>query len=89
MQETQQEPWVQYLGGEDPLEKEMQPTSVFLPRKSMDRETWRATYSPWILKKVRHNLATKQTTYIYVYSYYICNYKLHMCFTIVQSNINT
>ena len=43
MQETLQEPWVQYLGGEDPLEKEMQPTSVFLPRKSMDRETWRAT----------------------------------------------
>ena len=28
-----QEMWVQSLGQEDPLEKEMQPTSVFLPVK--------------------------------------------------------
>ena len=34
MQETQ----VQSLGREDPLEKEVQPTPVFLPGKSMDRE---------------------------------------------------
>ena len=33
MQETQ-ETWVQSLGQEDPLEKEWQPTSVFLPGKS-------------------------------------------------------
>ena len=30
MQETQ-EKRIQSLGGEDPLEKEMQPTAVFLP----------------------------------------------------------
>ena len=29
-----QESWVQSLGWEDPLEEEMQPTLVFLPRKS-------------------------------------------------------
>ena len=28
-----QETWVQPLGWEDPLEKEMQPTLVFLPEK--------------------------------------------------------
>ena len=33
MRETQ-ETWVQSLGQEDPLEKEWQPTSVFLPGKS-------------------------------------------------------
>ena len=30
---TMQETWVQSLGGEDPQEKEMQPTPVFLPGK--------------------------------------------------------
>ena len=28
-----QETWVRFLGQEDPLEKEMQPTPVFLPEK--------------------------------------------------------
>ena len=42
MQETR----VQSLGGEDPLEKEWQPTPVFFPGKS---HRWRslAGYSPW------------------------------------------
>ena len=31
---AKQEMWVQSLGQEDPLEKEMQPTPVFLPGKS-------------------------------------------------------
>ena len=29
-----QEIWVQFLGWEDPLEKEMEPTAVFLPGES-------------------------------------------------------
>ena len=41
-----QETWIQFLGREDPLEKEMQPTPVFLPGKS---HGWRSLtgYSPW------------------------------------------
>ena len=41
---------VQSLGQEDPLEKEMQPTPVFLPGKS---HGWRtlAGYSPWGCKE--------------------------------------
>ena len=47
MQETQ----VQSLGQEDPLEKEWQPTPVFLPRKS---HGWRslAGYIPWGRKEL-------------------------------------
>ena len=39
VQETQ----VWSLGQEDPLEKEVQPSPVFLPREPMDRGAWRAT----------------------------------------------
>ena len=35
--------WVQSLGWEDPLEKEMATTQVFLPGKSMGSGAWRAT----------------------------------------------
>ena len=35
-----QETWVQYLGWEDPLEKGMATTPVFLPGESMDRGAW-------------------------------------------------
>ena len=39
-----QEPWVQYLGREDPLEKEMAPHSSILSlENSMDRGAWWAT----------------------------------------------
>ena len=44
-------------GQEDHLEKEMQPTPVFLPGKSLDREAWQAKSQNW----VRHDLGTKQT----------------------------
>ena len=53
MQETQ----VQFLGQEDPLEKEMA-TPVFLPGKSHEQRSL-AGYSPWDPKRVRHDLATK------------------------------
>ena len=35
-----QETWVQFLSWEDPLEKEMGLSPVFLPRKSMERGAW-------------------------------------------------
>jgi len=42
MQETQ----VQFLGGKDPLEKEMATCSVFLPVESHEQRSL-ADYSPW------------------------------------------
>ena len=50
MQETQ----VQFLGWEDHLEKEMQPT----PNSCLGHPM--AGYSPWGHKRVRHDLVTKQ-----------------------------
>ena len=46
-----QETWVQSLGQEYPLEKEMQPTPVFLPGKSCG---WRSLvgYSSWDCKEL-------------------------------------
>ena len=53
-----QDIWVQSLGQEDPLEKEMANHSSILawevPQKSL------VGYSPWGPKRVKHNLATKQ-----------------------------
>ena len=53
-----QDIWVQSLGQEDPLEKEMANHSSILawevPQKSL------VGYSPWGTKRVKHNLATKQ-----------------------------
>ena len=51
----------QSLGWEDPLEKEMPPTPVFLPGKSHGQRSL-VGYSPWGRKGVGHNLATKQQT---------------------------
>ena len=57
------ETWVQSLGWEDPLEKEMKPTSVFLPGES---HGWKSLvgYSPWGHKELNttepltHSLST-------------------------------
>ena len=49
-------------GQEDPLEKEMQPTPVFLPGKSHGQRSL-AGYSPWCCKRVGHDLLTKQQTH--------------------------
>ena len=48
---TMRETWVQSLGGEDLLEKEMQPTPVFLPGKSHGGRSL-VGYSPWGLKEL-------------------------------------
>ena len=53
MQETQ----VQSLGREDPFEKEMATTLVFLPEKSHGQKSL-VGYSPWG-HRVRYNLAIK------------------------------
>ena len=55
MQETP----VLSLGGDDPLEKEMQPTPVLLPGKFHAQRSL-AGYSPWSHKRVGQELATKQ-----------------------------
>ena len=56
---AKQETWVQSLGWEEPLEKEMAATPVFLPEKSHE---WRRLvgYSPWGRKRLWHDLVTKQ-----------------------------
>ena len=56
---TKKETRVRSLGQEDPLEKESQPTPVFLPGKS-HRQRSLAGHSPWGRKRVGHDLETKQ-----------------------------
>ena len=41
-----QEPWVQFLGQKDPLEKGILPTPVFLPGKPHEQRSLEG-YSPW------------------------------------------
>ena len=48
----------QLLGREDPLEKETQPTPVFLPGNRRTEEP--GGYSPWGHKRVRYNLEIQQ-----------------------------
>ena len=53
------ETWVQSLGREDPLEKEMATTLVFLPGESHGQRSL-AGYSPEGHKESDKDLATKQ-----------------------------
>ena len=46
-----QEMWVQFLGWENTLEKEWQPTAVFLPGKFHGQRSLLG-YSPWGLKEL-------------------------------------
>ena len=48
-----QKTWVQSLGWEDPLEKEMATHPVFLPGKFHGQRSLEG-YSPWGCKRVRH-----------------------------------
>ena len=45
-----QETWVQSLGGDNPLEKEMATTPVFLPEKFHGQRSL-VGYSPWACKE--------------------------------------
>ena len=49
-----QETWVLSLGQEDPLEKEMATTRVFLPGKCHEQRSL-VGYSSWGCERVRHN----------------------------------
>ena len=44
------ETWVQFLGQEDPLEKDMAPTPVFLPGEFHGQRS-QVDYSPWSRKE--------------------------------------
>ena len=57
---AKQETQVQSLGQEDHLEKEMSTTTVYLPGKSLGQGRLES-YSPWGHRRVRYNLAAKQT----------------------------
>ena len=57
-----QEMWVRFLGREDALEKEMQPTPQFLPGESHAQKSL-AGYSLWGCGRVRHGLVTEQQYY--------------------------
>ena len=50
---------VWYLGEKDPLEKERQPTPIFLPRKSNGQRSLEG-HSPWDCKRVRYDLVTEE-----------------------------
>ena len=54
-----QETWVQFLGWEDPLEKEMATHSSILQENPMDRGAWWAVVHG--VARVRHNLVIKTT----------------------------
>ena len=54
-----QETLVQFVGGEDPLEKEMATHSSILAWKSHGQRSLEG-YSPRCCERVGHNLATKQ-----------------------------
>ena len=51
--------WVQCLGGEDPLQKEMATHSSILAWE-IPRTEEPAGYNPWSCKRVRHHAMTKQ-----------------------------
>ena len=59
-----QETWVQSLGWEDPLEKEMAPTPVFLPGESHGQRNL-VGYSPWGRKE------SDTTERLYLVTYFI------------------
>ena len=54
-----QEMWIRFLGQEDPLEKEMATHSSILAWEIHGQKSL-VGYSPWGLRRVRYNLATKQ-----------------------------
>ena len=50
---------VQSMGQEDPWTRKWQHTPVVLPEKSHGQRSL-AGYSPWVRKRARHSLVTKQ-----------------------------
>ena len=83
-------------GNQDPLEKDMATTPVFLPGKSHGERSLTG-YNPWGRKRVRHNLAIKeQNTYVIIIN--ICQLdrpslsiiqSLSVCFQLDNKNENS
>ena len=65
-----QEPWVQSLDWEAPLEKEMAPHSSILAWEIHGQRSL-VGYSPGGHKRVGHDLATKPSPPLYIYYAYI------------------
>ena len=57
-----QETWDLPLGREDPLEKEMATHSNIFAWEILQRTL--VGYNPWGLKRIRHNLVTKQLVHV-------------------------
>ena len=74
------------LGWEDPLEKEMATTLVFLPGKFHEQRSM-ANYSLWGCKRVKHDLANKQFHHLVnlltIVSFHSWNFSCKIKFTIV------
>ena len=88
-----QETWVQSLGREDPLEKDMEtkPTLVFLSGKFPLVEE-PGGYSPWGCKRVRHDLVSKQQYFIvYMYHFFFIHFPIdeHLRCFYVLAIVNT
>ena len=66
-----QETWIQFMGWEYLLEKEMATHSSILPGESHGRKSL-AGYNPCNYKRVRHDLATKHTHTTWLFG--------HICF---------
>ena len=66
-----QDTWVQSLGQEDPLEKEMTTFPVFLPGKSQGQSSL-VGYSPW-----SHKRAIKQHIYLLALNNYLDYLGIH------------
>ena len=60
-QSAMPEIWVQSLGWEDPLEKEMQPTPIFLPEEAHGQRSLVGYTQSMGSQRVRHELGRKMT----------------------------
>ena len=60
-QSAMPEIWVQSLGWEDPLEKEMQPTPIFLPEEAYGQRSLVGYTQSMGSQRVRHELGRKMT----------------------------
>ena len=68
------DPWV----GKIPWRRKWQPIPVFLPGKSHEQRSL-AGYSPWVRKRVRHELATKQPEIGQKRNIYTMGFGLYLC----------
>ena len=78
-----QETGVWSLGQEAPLEKEWQPTPVFLPGETQGQRSL-VGYSPWSCKRAGHDLVTKQQQHLPSF----CIFKLQWWQRCFYSDVN-